>query len=211
MFWSSQVNFIYIALYTTEIVLKQLLNINVTESVAAFPLPFKLHKLKIRPISQKLPKLFIFTWGGFSGNLKKEYVTRQTAMETVFFAFTGHLVYVKVTWSFFKGDPLCPFLQYVITSQIIYYIIIRRFMHVSLNANELLLPAPFSRIGLCLYSSFLRYSAKKKKNICLVFMAFYIYAFKRHFYPKRLTVHSGYTCIVSMCVPWELNPQPLRS
>ncbi len=28
------------------------------------------------------------------------------------------------------------------------------FMHVTLNANELLLPAPFSKIGLCLYSSF---------------------------------------------------------
>ncbi len=33
----------------------------------------------------------------------------------------------------------------------------------------------------------------------------------RRFYPKRLTVHSGYTfCLVSMCVPWESNPQPLR-
>ncbi len=38
----------------------------------------------------------------------------------------------------------------------------------------------------------------------------YIYAFSRCFYPKRLTVHSGYTFFVSMCVPWELNPQPLR-
>ncbi len=30
------------------------------------------------------------------------------------------------------------------------------------------------------------------------------------FYPKWLTVHSGYTFFVSniMCVPWELNPQP---
>ncbi len=27
----------------------------------------------------------------------------------------------------------------------------------------------------------------------------YIYAFSRRFYPKRLTVHSGYICIVSMC------------
>ncbi len=26
------------------------------------------------------------------------------------------------------------------------------FVHVSLNANEILLPAPFSRIGLCFYS-----------------------------------------------------------
>ncbi len=25
---------------------------------------------------------------------------------------------------------------------------------------------------------------------------------------KQLTVHSGYTFFVSMCVPWELNPQP---
>ncbi len=39
------------------------------------------------------------------------------------------------------------------------------FVHVSLNANELLFPAPFSRIGLCLYSWYLRYS---DKNICLV-------------------------------------------
>ncbi len=27
----------------------------------------------------------------------------------------------------------------------------------------------------------------------------YIYAFSRHFYPKRLTVHSGYIFFVSMC------------
>ncbi len=36
----------------------------------------------------------------------------------------------------------------------------------------------------------------------------YIYAFSRCFYPKRLTVHSGYTFCFSMCVPWESNPQP---
>ncbi len=35
-----------------------------------------------------------------------------------------------------------------------------------------------------------------------------MYAFSRRIYPKRLAVHSGYTFIVSMCVPWELNPQP---
>ncbi len=35
-----------------------------------------------------------------------------------------------------------------------------------------------------------------------------IYAFSRRFYPKRITVHSGYTCFISMCVPWESNPQP---
>ncbi len=39
---------------------------------------------------------------------------------------------------------------------------------------------------------------------------FFIYVFSRRFYPKRLTVYSGYTCFVSTCVPWELNPQPLR-
>ncbi len=33
----------------------------------------------------------------------------------------------------------------------------------------------------------------------------YIYAFSRRFYPKRLTVHSGYT--FNFYVPWELNPQ----
>ncbi len=38
----------------------------------------------------------------------------------------------------------------------------------------------------------------------------YIYAFSRCFYPKQLTVHSVYTFFVSMCVAWELNPQPLR-
>ncbi len=38
---------------------------------------------------------------------------------------------------------------------------------------------------------------------------FYIYAFSRRFYPKRITVHSGYTYFfVSMFVLWELNPQP---
>ncbi len=30
------------------------------------------------------------------------------------------------------------------------------------------------------------------------------------FIQSDLQLHSGYTCIVSMCVPWELNPQPLR-
>ncbi len=31
----------------------------------------------------------------------------------------------------------------------------------------------------------------------------YIYAFSRRFYPKRLTVHSGYTFFVSVCVGIE--------
>ncbi len=43
------------------------------------------------------------------------------------------------------------------------------------------------------------------------FQHIYIYAFSRRFYPKRLTVHLGYTFFfVSTCVPWESNPQPLR-
>ncbi len=29
-------------------------------------------------------------------------------------------------------------------------------------------------------------------------------------YHPSITLHSGYTFIVSMCDPWELNPQPLR-
>ncbi len=41
-----------------------------------------------------------------------------------------------------------------------------------------------------------------------IYIYIYIYAFSRRFYPKRLTVHSGYTCFITMCVPWELNPQP---
>ncbi len=35
-----------------------------------------------------------------------------------------------------------------------------------------------------------------------------IFTFTRRFYPKWLTVHSGYACFVSMYVPWESNPQP---
>ncbi len=32
-----------------------------------------------------------------------------------------------------------------------------------------------------------------------VFIYYYLHVFSRRFYPKRLTVHSGYTCFVSMC------------
>ncbi len=35
--------------------------------------------------------------------------------------------------------------------------------------------------------------------VALVNIYIYIYAFSRHFYPKRLTVHSGYT-FKSVCV-----------
>ncbi len=48
----------------------------------------------------------------------------------------------------------------------------------------------------------------QNKNLTDPSFYIYIYAFIRRFYPKRLTVHSGYTFIISMCVPWESNPQP---
>ncbi len=58
--------------------------------------------------------------------------------------------------------------------------------------------------------------AAKFKSVSVLWLSWarrvfyiYIYAFSRRFYPKRLTVHSGYTFfLMSMCVPWELNPQP---
>ncbi len=40
--------------------------------------------------------------------------------------------------------------------------------------------------------------SRTAKYIILIILI-YIYAFSRRFYPKWLTVHSGYTCIVSMC------------
>ncbi len=39
------------------------------------------------------------------------------------------------------------------------------FVHISLNANYLLLPALFSRTGLCHYSSFLRSLTKKQQHL----------------------------------------------
>ncbi len=36
----------------------------------------------------------------------------------------------------------------------------------------------------------------------------YIYAFSRRFYPKRLTITFRLYIFISMCVPWESNPQP---
>ncbi len=42
----------------------------------------------------------------------------------------------------------------------------------------------------------------------LFYIYIYIYAFSRRFYPNWLTVYSGYFFFISMCVPWELNPQP---
>ncbi len=37
---------------------------------------------------------------------------------------------------------------------------------------------------------------------------FYIYAFSRRFYPKRLTIAFRLYIFISMCVPWESNPLP---
>ncbi len=49
-----------------------------------------------------------------------------------------------------------------------------------------------------------------KLNFQHHYIYIYIYSFSRRFYPKRLTGHSDYSCFfVSICVPWEFNPQPL--
>ncbi len=45
------------------------------------------------------------------------------------------------------------------------------------------------------------------RHLCLT-ICYISLTFNRRFYPKRLTGHSGYTFFVSMCVLWELNPQP---
>ncbi len=47
-----------------------------------------------------------------------------------------------------------------------------------------------------------------ESNQCWVHLHFTFMHLGRCFNPKWLTVHSGYTIFVSMCVPWELNPQP---
>ncbi len=36
----------------------------------------------------------------------------------------------------------------------------------------------------------------------------YVYAFSRRIYPKRLTIAFRLYNFISMCVPWESNPQP---
>ncbi len=41
-------------------------------------------------------------------------------------------------------------------------------------------------------------SKKDLNNVSIVYI--YIYAFSRRFYPKRLTVHSGYTFFLSVCL-----------
>ncbi len=48
---------------------------------------------------------------------------------------------------------------------------------------------------------------KSSSRLCVLYI--YINALSRCFYPKRLTVHSGYTFLFyQYCVPWEMNPQP---
>ncbi len=62
-------------------------------------------------------------------------------------------------------------------------------------------------------SIFKKLVSRRKQEVLqnvLVNGCIYIYAFSRCFYPKRLTEHRGYTYFVSMCVPLESNPQPLR-
>ncbi len=39
----------------------------------------------------------------------------------------------------------------------------------------------------------------------------YIYAFSRRFYPKRLTGHSGYTFVLSVCVTIQLACNMIRN
>ncbi len=56
---------------------------------------------------------------------------------------------------------------------------------------------------IALYSAYTAY-----KSIQLFVKCLNIYIFSRRFYPKRLTMHSGYTFCISMCVSWESNPQP---
>ncbi len=56
-------------------------------------------------------------------------------------------------------------------------------------------------------TSAFRWKWNKLYSIFVVYFWNNIYAFSICFYPKRLTVHSGYTSFLSVCVPWELNPQ----
>ncbi len=48
----------------------------------------------------------------------------------------------------------------------------------------------------------------KIKLLPSVCIDIYMYAFSRRFYPKRLTIAFRLYIFFSMCVPWELNPQP---
>ncbi len=45
-------------------------------------------------------------------------------------------------------------------------------------------------------------------EMCYIYI--YIYAFSRLLSKATYSAFRLYICIVSMCVPWESNPQPLR-
>ncbi len=67
-------------------------------------------------------------------------------------------------------------------------------------------------IGLCRHNIriffFLQKSSNCKKTSSSQICYIYIYAFSRRFYPKRLTIAFRLYIFISMCVPWESNPQP---
>ncbi len=71
----------------------------------------------------------------------------------------------------------------------------------------------FSRIVFCLprptvlqwkhntnYTRGVMQSLCNRSRNCLLYIYIYIYAFSRRFYPTWLTVHSGYTFVLSVCV-----------
>ncbi len=46
-------------------------------------------------------------------------------------------------------------------------------------------------------------------SVCLSFLTHFThFTFSRRFYPKRLTIAVRLYIFISMCVPWESNPQP---
>ncbi len=49
-------------------------------------------------------------------------------------------------------------------------------------------------------------------SITITIHLIFIFTFMNlaRFYPKRLTLFRLYIYIVSMCIPWESNPQPLH-
>ncbi len=46
------------------------------------------------------------------------------------------------------------------------------------------------------------------QNCPLLYTLLYFNAFSRRFYPKRLTIAFRLYIFISMCAPWESNPQP---
>ncbi len=75
-------------------------------------------------------------------------------------------------------------------------------MHIEKKTNTLWnRPIRVSKTSIC-------YSIHLLLICCCFFVKILFYAFSRRFYPKLLTVNAGYTFFISMCVRWELNPQP---